>query len=119
MGIRERLQAFMQPDTTAFPLSQKRISMSRAALHWFEDNLLPFFPKHATLCALAAYAGLSWILFERGLIGHVSDHYVANTLTASDPLRPDASLSIWFLWMHALAYHHNPFLCNEVWVPTG
>ena len=67
----------------------------------------------AKLGPLFIYLILSLLFFGRGLVGHLSDHYIG--------IGPDPGAFIFFLewWKYALANHLNPFFTHMQWAPSG
>lgn len=59
------------------------------------------------------YLILSFLFFGRGLVGHLSDHYIG--------VGPDPGAFIFFLewWKYAFVNHLNPFLTHAQWAPSG
>jgi hypothetical protein len=59
------------------------------------------------------YLIFSFLFIGRGLVGHLSDHYIG--------VGPDPGAFIFFLewWKYAFVNHLNPFFTQAQWAPSG
>ncbi len=64
-------------------------------------------------CGFLAYAGISFALFGRALLGNFERCHLG--------LGNDPSFLMWALvwWPHAIRHGLNPFICRLVWAPDG